>query len=185
MLDLISKIKGPPLTPACGYRVYSAIAREVPELHDLPGWGLILGRHHLGIRCEPGLSGLAARLSGRLLKLGDRPLSIEPARVVAVEPYPVLYAGLVIIKDALDLDAIARAAREQLDAAGIDATLSFGERRAITCRDQQIVGYTCAAIAKTPESSIALQTVGIGGKRRMGCGVFVKGAIVPHRLEDL
>lgn len=184
MIELISTIQGPPLTPSCGYRVYSAIARHIPDLHDLDGWALILGRHHLGIRCRPELSSLAVELSGAMLTLGKRLLMVGGAKIQVVKPHPILYAPIVTIKGAMDPGDLAAAAREQLDSLGIDATLAFVDRRAIDCASYQVVGYSCAAICKTPEASIALQTHGIGGRRRMGGGVFVKGAIVPHRLED-
>lgn len=184
MLELISTTEGLPLTPSLGYRIYGAIARHVPELHDRPGWALIVQRHHLGIRCEPELSSAAAKLSGSVLGLGRQSLRIGVARVKILEPHPILYAPIVTIKGAIELADLTVAARAQLDALGVDATLAFIDRRAIDCDGRQVVGYSCAAICKTPKASIALQTHGIGGRRRMGGGVFVKGAIVPYRSED-
>lgn len=185
MLELISTTEGLPLTPSLGYRIYGAIARHVPELHDRPGWALILQRHRLGIRCEPELSGVAAKLSGLTIGLGRQSLKIGVSQVKILEPHPILYAPIVTIKGAIELADLTAAARAQLDSLGIDATLAFVDRRAIDCASYQVVGYSCAAICKTPEASIALQTHGVGGRRRMGGGVFVKGAIVPHRSEDL
>ena len=47
------------------------------------------------------------------------------------------------------------------------------QRRTMRVHDVEIVGYELIAEGLTAEESITLQIEGLGGKRHMGCGVFV------------
>ena len=46
-------------------------------------------------------------------------------------------------------------------------------RRIVRVKGKRIVGYAMLATELTAEESIRLQERGLGGRRRMGCGVFV------------
>ena len=46
-------------------------------------------------------------------------------------------------------------------------------RRIFRVKSKRIVGYSVLATELTAEESILLQERGLGGRRRMGCGVFV------------
>ena len=43
----------------------------------------------------------------------------------------------------------------------------------IQIKDKSIVGYALRVVGLTAEESIRLQETGLGGRRRMGCGVFL------------
>jgi CRISPR-associated protein Cas6 len=47
------------------------------------------------------------------------------------------------------------------------------ERKTIKIKRFTVVGFTLAIFDLSEEDSIKLQIHGLGGKRRMGCGVFV------------
>ncbi len=71
------------------------------------------------------------------------------------------------------------AAQRQLNQRNITATLhlinrSKGEpiRRILTIKGKTLVGYGVKISALNEEDSISLQEKGIGGKHKMGCGVF-------------
>jgi CRISPR-associated protein Cas6 len=96
-----------------------------------------------------------------------------------------------VIKGFLEADSFRAAAQRQLTELGIGgrATLLLrrgsgaleggrggGEplvRRTLRVRDKQIVGYALAVTDLDANDSLRLQEVGIGGRRRFGCGVFL------------
>jgi CRISPR-associated protein Cas6 len=62
--------------------------------------------------------------------------------------------------------------RRQLDAIGIGKPFELRGRRSVTVAGRRVVGYSVRVIGLSADESIALQEKGIGGKRRMGCGLF-------------
>ena len=56
---------------------------------------------------------------------------------------------------------------------GIQGKVTIGCRKTFRIHDKQIVGYNLLVSELTAEESIVLQEKGIGGRRKMGCGVFV------------
>ncbi len=53
------------------------------------------------------------------------------------------------------------------------ARLSLGKRRTLRIKDKEVVGYEVLVDCLTAAESIALQEAGLGGRRHMGCGIFV------------
>jgi CRISPR-associated protein Cas6 len=72
-------------------------------------------------------------------------------------------------------EAFRAAALRQVGEIGIsaEALLSLGKRRTLRIKDKEVVGYEVVVEGLTAEESIALQERGLGGRRHMGCGVFV------------
>ncbi len=66
--------------------------------------------------------------------------------------------------------AAAQRQREQL---GIKGQAHLGARRTLRVRDKQVVGFAMDVTQLTAEESLTLQEKGLGGRRKMGCGVFV------------
>jgi len=58
-------------------------------------------------------------------------------------------------------------------ALGIRGKLGLGRRRVMRIKDKTIVGFQVVVAELTAEESITLQEHGLGGRRRMGCGIFV------------
>ena len=122
-------------------------------------------------------------LAGKQLRLLDRTLRIGVPQVRAIVPAPALRSRLVTIKlaDAVTqpADAAAQAFRDailrQLTELGIstEARLSVYKRRTLRIKDKEVVGYEVLIDGLTAEESITVQERGLGGRRHMGCGVFV------------
>ena len=74
----------------------------------------------------------------------------------------------------MEADALIEATKRQLDIMGVMAALQLGERRTFRIKDKQVVGFEMRATRLDAHNSIKLQEFGIGGRRRMGCGVFVR-----------
>lgn len=135
------------------------------------------------------------RLAGKRLVLitGQKESSLRLGipEVYALQPSPKLYSRCVVIKVSesekngispsreMFLAAIRRKLQEQgihgeawiddkLDSRGREIS-----RRVIRIKGQTIVGYAVQVSNLSPDDSIRLQEIGIGGRRKMGCGIFV------------
>jgi CRISPR-associated protein Cas6 len=63
-------------------------------------------------------------------------------------------------------------ALRQLSKLGIEAEVEIGGRQQVRVGAQRILGFRLTVSGLSPEHSLALQVHGLGGKHRMGCGVF-------------
>jgi CRISPR-associated protein Cas6 len=55
-----------------------------------------------------------------------------------------------------------------------DAKVSIGARKIVTIGGRRIVGFSVRVTGLSSEGSLLLQEQGVGGRRKMGCGVFRK-----------
>ncbi len=90
----------------------------------------------------------------------------------------------------MEPESFLAAARSQLSALGINATLELPHddegrprRRVLMIKDRTIVGFSLAAHDLSDDDSINFQTLGLGGRRAMGCGIFNPIAS-PHSKEQ-
>jgi CRISPR-associated protein Cas6 len=90
-----------------------------------------------------------------------------------LRPAANLYSRLVTIKGFMDPAAFLAAAKRQLREMDVTADVSIGERRTLRVKDKQVVGFEVTALGLDAEDSVRLQEAGIGGRRHMGCGIFV------------
>ncbi len=186
-----------------GYALYGAISRLLPDLHSENGLGIhpIRGRQivdrmlmlmpwsTLTLRVADGQIAPLLPLAGKSLRIGESTLRIGVPEVQALVPAPVLRSRLVIIKvahvdpaSALDEQQFLVAARKQLDALGIAAAARVAipvtkdgqpRRRTLRIKHREIVGYELIVEDLSADESLTLQIHGLGGRRHMGCGVFV------------
>lgn len=123
-------------------------------------------------------------LDGHRLRLGT-------PRVHGLIPAPTLISDLVLIKIAhtgerggVTPDSFLAAARKQLTALGVAGEpmiplVSTGvhsgepQRRIVRVKEQTHAGYAMVVEGLTADESISLQEVGIGGRRLIGCGLFL------------
>ena len=135
----------------------------------------------LAVRVPDGQIGPLLKLAGKSLRLEDAVVRVGVPEVRPLVPSTAVRSRLVIIKiahtGAADLTAenFTAAARKQMDKLGIGAAavLNVGKRRSLRLKQREIVGYQVLVEGLTASESIALQESGLGGKRHMGCGVFV------------
>lgn len=145
---------------------------------------------HLRLRLPPERVGETMPLIGALLDLRGVPLHVLAPRIDRLEPAASLDARTVAIKltdapkrhsatvnrEALDVAAIAeRFAKEvkrQLAALCIERPFDLCGRRQVTVDGRRLIGYSVRVRELEADESLRLQESGIGGKRRMGCGIF-------------
>jgi len=114
-------------------------------------------------------------LAGKTVTIGDRQVRLGVPKVKGLAPATALRSRLVTIKGFMDAEKFAEAVRRQLDTLEISerVILTIGKRRTLKIRDKEVVGFEVILEGLTASESIILQEHGLGGRRHMGCGVFV------------
>jgi len=80
---------------------------------------------------------------------------------------------MVTIKDSTELEPFKDAVGRQLAELSItNETVEVGSRKIVTIDSYKIVGFSLRVTGLSPRYSIKLQEEGLGGRRRMGCGIF-------------
>ncbi len=134
-------------------------------------------------------------LAGREVVIGDNRLQIGIPQPHMLAPAESLHSRLVTIKGKQDAESFLEAVNRQLKANGIEGVAQLTKRktkrsfegqqhdtsrhstyvrRTIRIKGTDIVGYAVTVSGLSAEDSITLQEVGIGGRRRCGCGIFVR-----------
>lgn len=139
--------------------------------------------------------GQLINLAGKRLTLSHRGgisrLTIGVPEVYPLRPAPNLFSRYVAIKlsaiektdQSPDREMFLAAVKAQMERMSFRGTVwiddgrdSHGReygRRVIHIKDKAIVAYSVYIRDLSEEDSLKLQEVGIGGRRRMGCGIFV------------
>ena len=187
-------VQGRQLPADHGYALYSAITRQLPDLHGAAWLGIELlsgipwregiivlptRGAHLRLRIPADHYGYVLPLAGSRLDISGHPIRLGIPSARPLMPAASLYARVVTIKKFTEPEPFLEAARRQLDALGITATLELPldeqgrfRRRILKIKDKAIVGFSIAAHNLSDDDSLLLQSVGIGGRRVMGCGLF-------------
>ena len=186
-IDLAFRLTGSAVPVDHGYALYAALSRILPEIHaakDIavqPIRGVYSGNGtlHLAdfsrliLRLPDEQIPTYLKLAGKKLALDDHPISVGVPEVRTLRPVVRLRARLVTIKGFLKEDEFLAAAKRQLEQLGIKGQAHIGARRTFRVRDKQVVGFEMGVSQLTAEESLTLQEQGLGGRRKMGCGVFV------------
>ena len=186
-VDLAFRLNGSAIPVDHGYALYAAVSRIVPEIHQAtnigvqPIRGIYTGNGKLQLspasRLIVRLPDEAIRpylkLAGKRLVVDDSPLSVGVPEVRMLLPVSRLRARLVTIKGFLEEAEFLAAAMRQLQQLDIHGQAHLGERRTLRIKDKQVVGFGMFVTQLTAEESLTLQENGLGGRRKIGCGLFV------------
>ena len=173
-----------------GYHLYAGLSSALSTVHSENGIAVhpIRGRQigdrmlqlmpwsTIKVRTPQERIGDLVGLAGKTVTIGDRQVRLGVPKVQGLEPATALRSRLVTIKGFQDAETFAQAVRRQLDALEISerVILTVGKRRTIKIRDKEVVGFEVILEGLLASESITLQESGLGGRRHMGCGVFVK-----------
>jgi len=186
-------VQGDRLPADHGYRLYSALVAQVPALKDLDwqlgtitgipdqrGWIQLGSRSKLWLRCPLPVVAMLQPLDNAVLHLSAGSstafLRLGSLSGQTVEPVPALTSRLIVIKQLAGTEVsefnFGLSLGRQLESLGIGRLPELGQRGCIQVKGHRLIGYGCKFSELEPEQSLALQAHGLGGKRRMGCGVF-------------
>jgi CRISPR-associated protein Cas6 len=199
-LDLVFPVVGNRLPCDHNYHLYAALSRLLPCLHDgtldyglVPVTGRYVGCGELQL--DPAWSRLRLRVSAevvpRVLPLAGKSLKVLGANlrlgvpeVHALRPTSTLHARTVTIKNATEPGPFLTAVQRQLIDLGVRGRPEIplaaigkhpGEprRQVLRIKTSCIVAFSLLVHDLSPEDSSRLLTAGLGGRRRMGGGVFM------------
>jgi len=197
IIDLSFTVMGKDAIPADhGYHLYSAISRVLPELHQSNDFGFhpIRGtqignrrvaldqRSRVDVRADSDRISQLLPLAGRQLNIAGASIRVGVPQVRGLIASTALRSRLVIIKTkeaprASDLnpDIFTGVLRRQLDGLEVsaEAIVTIGKRRTLRIKDKEVVGYEVILEGLSADESLDIQEKGLGGRRHMGCGVFV------------
>lgn len=188
-VDLAFRLNGPAVPVDHGYALYAVLSRILPEIHEAKEIGVqpIRGIYNgngklqlsdssrLALRLPDEAIRSYLKLAGKRLEVDEHPLSVGVPEVRALLPVVRLRARLVTIKGFLKEEDFLEAVKRQLQSLDITCEVLLGQRRTLRIRDKQVVGFEVSVTGLTAEDSVKLQGSGLGGRRKMGCGVFVPG----------
>ncbi|MBD2346029.1 type I-MYXAN CRISPR-associated protein Cas6/Cmx6 [Anabaena subtropica] len=198
-LDLTFKLRGAPIPLDNGYITYAALSRTCPPLHELKNIGI----HPIaGIPTRNNLLELTAQsrlkirihhqqipliypyLAGQAFHIGQNSYQLDIPDYKPLISSESVYSRLVIIKGFQDTTNFIEAVQRQLDNIGIQGKIELLTRQDGTPQKRQLTinkegkqfeirGFGVKISELNPEDSLTLQEQGIGGKRKMMCGIFV------------
>ena len=192
VVDLHFQLQGKQIDVDHGYALYGAISRVLENagnqwLHAADDIGLVpvrgryigQGKLALGRGARFGLRLPAGRIY-KVLPLAGKPLEINGDRFLVgtsttslLKPAAALSAPVVTTKNGEDESRFDEEIKRQLQSLGIRGKATRGPRRIVTVKEKKVVGYSLLVSELSADESIRLQERGVGGRRKMGCGVFV------------
>lgn len=197
-IDLAFDLVGTTLPLDHGYPLFAALNPIVESLHGdrrigvhpirgrqvAPGVLALTDHSRLRLRLPSEEVASYLKFSGARLDLNGHRLRVGIPRVESLTPSPRLASRLVTFRNALDAESFLDHVRRELADLAIDAEPHLvpasrpgwqGQplRRVLRIKDKNVVGYALRVAGLTAEGSSRLQEAGLGGRRRMGCGVFV------------
>jgi CRISPR-associated protein Cas6 len=200
-VDVVFPLKGRFLPLDNGYLVYSALSNLCPNIHkpELDNIAIhpiagkpnsykqlkLTKRSKLKIRIPLEQIPLIYQfLVEKTFKIGESPFHIGIPEYKALTPASSLYSRLVIIRRCIEPQVFIETAQHQLQALGITGKINLLQKqngqlqcRQLVMRKEEgtfpLIGYGVEVTDLSESNSIKLQQQGIGGKRKMMCGVFV------------
>jgi len=198
-VDVVFPLKGKLLPIDNGYLIYSALSRLCPNIHQSNNIGIhpIAGRPNrykqlkltqrskLKIRIPLEQIPLIYQfLVEQTFKIGESQFQIGIPEYKALSPASRLYSRLVIIRRSRKPEDFIESALRQLEKLEITGKMNLLQKsngqlqcRQLTMRKKEgtfpLIGYGVEVTELSETDSVKLQQHGIGGKRKMMCGVFV------------
>jgi CRISPR-associated protein Cas6 len=150
-------------------------------------------RSFLTLRLDSDRIGEVLGLAGETLRIGQHKLTVGVPSARPLVPCPTVYSRLVTVKGFEEGTPFLDAVRRQMDALDVKgqpsligqpqiAKANVGKetgshssylRRTVSIKGKEIVGFALRVAELTAEGSIRLQEKGLGGRRLLGCGIFI------------
>ncbi|MGA3115402.1 MAG: type I-MYXAN CRISPR-associated protein Cas6/Cmx6 [Syntrophobacteraceae bacterium] len=185
-VDLCFQITGQTLPVDHGFALYGAINHVLPCIHEDReiGLKLIRGRYigngildispksELILRLPASRIAIYIALAGKTLEVIGHRLGVGIPNTRTLMPSVALSSPLVTTKNGTEQARFEAEIKNQMENLGLKGRIAIGKRRTFQVHGKQVVGYSVLVSELTAEESIRLQENGLGGRRKMGCGVF-------------
>lgn len=199
IINLVFPVQGTTLHADHNHRLLGSLSEKIPQLHNFEGLAIntisgipdkqgtivLTSSSRLYLRLPVEAIALVYPLVGQTLTIGEYQIKLGNPELQTLQGCESLKSRLVTIKGYTEPMSFLEAANRQLQALEIQANIGIpaneeGEPKRLTLKinkpDQKrsytIVGFSVVVSDLTEEDSIKLQIHGLGGKRRLGCGVF-------------
>lgn len=199
LVELVFPVKGTKLHADHNHRLLGSLCEKIPTLHDLKGLAIntisgipdkqgtvtLTPQSRFYLRLPVDAIPLVYPLVGQVLTIGEYQITLGSPKLQTIQAHESLKSRLVTIKGYTEPDSFLQAANRQLQGMEIHANIGIlaneqGDPKRLTLkinkssekRSYSIVGFTVVISDLKDEDSIKLQINGLGGKRRLGCGVF-------------
>lgn len=140
--------------------------------------GYMLSRRaRLQIRSFASNAGRIEALSGCVLDIGGYRLAVGACSQRPLTPFATLRAQMVV-NTVGDEHAFLDDIGMQLEVLAVKAGVMCGKPASLGKGSRRLEGYAVVLHELSPSHSIRLQTLGLGGGRRLGCGLFVHHKII-------
>jgi len=172
-----------------GHALFLALCGACPNLQRIPGLGVHAVRGSVGgrkgeliltdesavrMRIPAGSAALLKGLAGAELDVDGRGIRLGEPYPQALTPVSALWARTVTIHFR---DLALGSAQAQLAFRFAQdfpwGSLRILRPRTIRLEGRQLLGFELAVRGLTPQASLLLQGQGFGGRRALGCGLFV------------
>ncbi len=180
-----------------GYPLYSALKNKLPWIGDCPftsissiagirdGKKLIETQEFSQLLIRTPLSKASSfyALAGQTLSVGQGQISLKVPTIAPLQPKRSLKARIVILhlndgREEVPPNRFLAVATRELKERGINGRLSLSlkngvlDRKVLLIKGGKVPGYGVEVTGLSEEDSIKLQSIGLGGKRKMGAGYF-------------
>lgn len=185
-VDLCFQVLGKTIPVDHGFALHGAMSRILPHFHEdqTVGIKLIRGRYigdgmldispysELVVRLPIGHISQYIQLAGKRLEVLGQSLTVGVPKTRALVPAVALYSHLVTTRNGDIQERFEKEIVRQMGELEIQGRFSVGERKTFQVHGKQVVGYSFLVSELNAEESVKLQEVGLGGRRKMGCGFF-------------
>jgi CRISPR-associated protein Cas6 len=172
-----------------GYALYGALSRLVPTLHELSDWsvlpvrGAVTGattlRLHRGsavaFRLPADQVAVLLALAGKELDVDGHLVRLGIPQMQLLEPAARLASRYVTIKGYMEAEPFKDAIERELTTVlgeGSGVIVEIGPRRVTRVSAHTVVGFQVTLSGLSDEASLTIQARGLGGRRKMGAGIF-------------
>lgn len=201
VVDIAFRIRCPRLPVDHAYDLFRAIVKKLPwiqnddrvGIHSIhgaesgSGWyrptqenGGVMqlsNRVRLILRVPKGSLDQCAVLCGRTLTVSDQRIKVNNYKVRPIGPMPTLFARGVLTAAEETEDTFIERVESSLSSMKIDVPKILpGRKHKIRLPDQNLVARSLLLADLSFSDSIKLQEMGLGEKRKLGCGLFI-----PHK----
>ena len=194
-IELAFPILGQSLPIDHGYQLYSALKYRLMQLKDWDDVSIktisgkldrdtrnqinLTDRSKLLIRLPSEKVPFVYSLGGKSLTIGKHKIRLGIPEMNFLQPKSKLRSHIVVIRGYEEPNEFLEAAKRQIEALNISADIKLISKKDGTVKpktirvNQTLVGFGIEANNLNEADSIVLQEKGLGGKQKMGCGVFV------------